>query len=64
MVDGYSTQALSLKESSVESIDFIATGEAEINKQQSSQRFVVPNGGNLIDLAFAAMLGNEMGHED
>jgi hypothetical protein len=64
MVEGYSTPAVSLWESSVNNIACIGTGEAEIYNQQSSQTISALNGGNLYVLAFAAMLGDDTVQEE
>ena len=64
MVEGYSTPAVSLKESSVNNIACIGTGEAEIHNQQSSQRVGVSNGVSLNVLPFAAILGDDIVQEE
>ena len=60
MVEGYSTPAVSLWESSVKNIACIGIREAEIYNQQSCQTIGVSDGRNLNVLAFTAMLGDDM----
>ena len=60
MVEGYSTPAVSLWESSVNNIACIGTED----NQQSSQTIGASDGGNLNVLVFAAMSGDDNVQEE